>query len=122
MTIVFMSLKAYIAQKVAELSQNQKTNRTNLHHIVAQGSRKSVPARAVLLSVGIPIDSDLNLIRIKEYVHWFMHTDVYYGWVNSLMISSYTFLSDDIEEKLLNVRMTLAFIKGTITMVDRSII
>ena len=117
-----MSIRTYIAQKVSKLSQNQKTSKTNLHHIVAQSSYKAVPARAVLLSVGIPINSDENLVRIKDYVHWFMHTSVYYSWVNSLICSSYVFSSSSNNGQLINVRMTLAFIKSTITTIDKSII
>ncbi len=122
LAVVFMSIRTYIAQKVSKLSQNQKTSKTNLHHIVAQSSYKAVPARAVLLSVGIPINSDENLVRIKDYVHWFMHTSVYYSWVNSLICSSYVFSSSSNNGQLINVRMTLAFIKSTITTIDKSII
>lgn len=120
--VLFTSIRAYISEKVDKLQNLQKTSKRNLHHIVVQPSKKAIVARAVLLEIGIPINSSENLVSIKEYVHWFMHTDVYYAWVNSLIYSSYTFIGNNYTQQATNVHTTLAFIKNTITLIDRSIL
>nr|WP_278245095.1 AHH domain-containing protein [Ruminococcus flavefaciens] len=88
---LFSPIHSYISNKIEKLQNDKKSNKRNLHHIVARTSMKAALARSILFKVGIPINSTENLVSIKEFVHWYMHTDVYYAWVNwklSLRIQS----------------------------------
>ena len=118
---LFSPIHSYISNKIEKLQNDKKSNKRNLHHIVARTSMKAALARSILFKVGIPINSTENLVSIKEFVHWYMHTDVYYTWVNSLIYSSYSYIGDDQTLKSLNVHTTLLFIKSTITLIDSSI-
>lgn len=93
-----------------------------IHHIVAQKSYKAVPARFALLCVGIDVNNPMNLVAIKEKVHWFMHTDTYYLWINGLICTSYYSADDNYESRLANVSMTLATIKAIIMGIDNAIV
>jgi len=59
------------------------------HHLVAQAAPNAQLARNILSSVGIGIHDPINMIYIKTGLHRRLHTDGYYGWANSVVISAY---------------------------------
>ena len=59
------------------------------HHLVAKGAPNAHYARDILIRMGININGPANLIYIKTGLHRRLHTDYYYGWANSVVISAY---------------------------------
>ena len=54
-----------------------------IHHIVAQ------QAPNVSLNVGLGYNSPYNLVSLKTGLHRRLHTNEYYGWANSVIISAH---------------------------------
>ena len=113
------SLGTYIKNKVNALCQERKKGVSNLHHIVAKKSYKAAYARSILFMVGIDINDNRNLVDIKDYVHFFMHTSAYYSMVNSTIWMAYEFSVTNSEFK--NVEMALLSLKILIKTIDSSI-
>lgn len=60
------------------------------HHIVAQGASKAEEARKVLTKCKIKYKTDLrNLIWLQTGLHRRLHTNLYYAFVNPLVINAY---------------------------------
>ena len=58
------------------------------HHIVAQGSRRAIPARAVLNKYRVNVVTDPNnLVIIPQKFHKSMHTKKYYEYVNQQILA-----------------------------------
>ena len=71
-------------------SKPKYKSNTELHHIVAKGSKKAIEARNALANVGIKYKTDdRNLIRIKTGLHRRLHTNKYYAFVNELVVDAY---------------------------------
>lgn len=60
-----------------------------LHHIVAKGAHNAQYARAKLKTVDIEVNDKRNLVWIKTGLHRRLHTNLYYGFANSVVISAY---------------------------------
>lgn len=60
-----------------------------IHHIVAQRAPNASLARNILKKVGIGYNSVYNLVSLKTGLHRRLHTNEYYGWANSVVISAY---------------------------------
>ena len=89
-----------------------------VHHIVAQAAPNASRARQVLNSVGISVNSPQNLISIKTGLHRRLHTNTYYGWANSVIISAYN-KGRNRNEKRRNVEAALASIRTMIMAMDK---
>ena len=82
-----------------------------LHHLVAKGARNAQYARAILEELGIGINSVYNLQLIKTGLHRRLHTDSYYGWANSVVISAYNAANGDRVKQSYNVMSALNIIR-----------
>lgn len=60
-----------------------------LHHIVAKAAYNARYAREKLKAVGIGVNDTRNLVWIKTGLHRRLHTNLYYGFANSVVISAY---------------------------------
>ena len=66
-------------------------NSPRVHHIVAQGSKHAIPARAVLRDKGIDVVTDPNnRVIIPQRFHKSMHTIKYYNYVNEKIVGCTT--------------------------------
>ena len=76
-----------------------------IHHIVAKQAHNAQFARMVLASVGITDykTNPLNLISLKTGLHRRLHTNKYYGWANSVVISGYNAAGNDRDKQKLSV-------------------
>ena len=66
----------------------------------------------------IGINSDKNLITIKTGLHRRLHTDLYYGWANSVVISAYNSANGNRALQRSNVEAALNTIRGFIKTLD----
>ena len=77
------------------------------HHIVAQNDRRADQSREVLDAVGINYVTDIrNLVVIPHGYHKSMHTDKYYLYVDSVILSN--------QDNQLTVTMALIYLKTQI--------
>jgi hypothetical protein len=61
----------------------------SLHHIVAQGAWQAQPARDILATVNIGINSSYNTIVVPNSLHYYIHTTQYYAAVNDAVGAAY---------------------------------
>ena len=99
------------------------------HHIVAQGANrtKSEEARQVLTKCGIKYKTDKrNLILIQTGLHRRLHTNLYYSFVNPLVINAYNKgltlnrKKNNIKAAILGVVSTLKYLKIFIRNLDNA--
>lgn len=77
------------------------TKKPHKHHIVAQFAPMAAPARAVLRSVDIGVNSEANYVMLSPKFHWYLHTNIYYGLVNWQVIDAYAFAEENKQEAVL---------------------
>ena len=82
------------------------------HHIVAKAAPNAKYAYAILVKVGIkPKTDSKNLVLIKTGLHRRLHTDLYYGWANSIIIRAYNLANGDYMQQQDNVKKALKLLK-----------
>lgn len=84
-----------LAESIAIIFAKAKTvprykTSNELHHIVAKKSVKALPARTIINKVGIGYNSPKNLVSIKTGLHRRLHSNLYYTWVNSMIVAAYS--------------------------------
>ena len=83
-----------------------------LHHIVAQKSKKEKISQDILADLDIKINSDENTVWLKTGVHRRLHTNAYYLYVDFMIISAYLSAPPgDKEQQKTNVKQALETIK-----------
>ena len=100
-----------------ESQPNYRTPR-ELHHLVAKGASNARYARQVLQDVGIGLNSGYNLLSIKTGLHRRLHTNSYYGWANSVVISAYQAAGNDKRKQRENVLQALGAIRAFVMSLD----
>lgn len=61
--------------------------------------------------VGIKVNSPLNIEPVKTSVHRRLHTNLYYGWANRMVISAYNSANGDSAKQRINVIAALEQIR-----------
>ena len=123
MAATFTAKAKVIAQDIADSFAKAQTipkykTPREVHHIVAQRAPNASYAREVLKSVGIDYNSALNLVSLKTGLHRRLHTDVYYGWANSVVISAYNSANGNKAKQYANVVVALGVIRGFLLSMD----
>lgn len=90
-----------------------------LHHVVAKAAYNAQYAREKLKAVGLKVDSKENLIWIKTGLHRRLHTKLYYGFANSVVISAYN-RGYNYKKRRENVLTALRTLKAFISALDRA--
>ena len=115
----YISQREQISNSIPKDIDQGKTkkyqNNYEWHHIVAQRAPNAKYAQMILDSVGVKINSIENLVHIKTGLHRKLHTNIYYGFVNSVIISAYRDGSGTIEERKARVLNALKFLKTFIS-------
>ena len=115
--IIYDSVCSSIA-KVGSLLYNHSTE---VHHIVAKKASNAKYARKILDNVDIGYDSNYNLVRIKTGLHRRLHTNVYYGWANSVIIKAYNSAGNNYARQRSNVLTALSTLKAYIQAMNTMI-
>lgn len=89
-----------------------------VHHIVAQQAPNAGLARNILNNVGIGYNSPYNLVSLKTGLHRRLHTNQYYGWANSVIISAYNSANGNRARQSSNVIGALNTIRGYLLAMD----
>lgn len=91
---------------------------SEVHHVVAKAAPNAKYARNVLNKVNIGYNSNYNLIRIKTGLHRRLHTNMYYGFANSVVISAYN-KGTNYTKRRQKVIQALNTLKGMIIAMDK---
>ena len=91
------------------------------HHLVAKAAHNATLAAKILREV-LPLGTEdpANLIMIKPGLHARLHTNAYYGWTNSIVISAYNGAKGNIFLKKANVYTALAVIKSFVRSLNNA--
>lgn len=72
-----------------------------------------------LLAVGIKVNAKENLVAIKTGLHRRLHTNLYYGFANSVVISAYD-RGNSLKTRKKNVLRALDTLRAFIEALDRA--
>lgn len=90
-----------------------------VHHIVAKAAKNANGARTALKNVGIKYQTDYrNLVSIKTGLHRRLHTNRYYEFTNSVVISAYN-KGKNQGQRYQKVVQALSTLKGFILTMDK---
>ena len=99
-------------------TERRYRNQRELHHIVAQRAPNAALARTILRKVGIGYNSSVNLVSLKTGLHRRLHTNMYYGWANSVVISAYRSAGSNIFRQKERVLQALRTIRTYLLVLD----
>ena len=88
------------------------------HHIVARKAKPAKYGRRILEKVGIKIESSDNKVELKTQVHRRLHSHLYYGWVNKVVISAYR-KGETYSERQGYVKTALGMLKRTLEFMEK---
>lgn len=119
----YASSREKVSKRVEEsfskaTSLPSSSHKDELHHLVAKRAPNASYARHVLEDVGIGINSSENLMIIKYGLHRRLHTDTYYGWANSVVISAYRSAGGDPARQAQQVRLALGTIRAFLSVLN----
>ena len=106
----FTSIRDHVIERLRQKG-NRYGNQYELHHIVAQKSLRAIPARAILFLVDIGVNDECNTVLLKKAVHKFLHTSLYFSYVNYTVCSAYTFAVQNDLDNRTQVLISLAQLK-----------
>ena len=90
--------------------------------LLQKKAKNATYAKDVLEAVSIKAETDTrNLVEISKLLHKFIHTDMYYGWSNSVVISAYNAAKGNKDLQLSNVEHALETIRKFLTDLDKYI-
>ena len=90
-----------------------------LHHLVAKKAPNAKYAAAILRDVFEDgTENYENLMIIKTGLHRRLHTNAYYGWANSIVISAYNSALGNKTLQKSNVKKALRTIRVVVAMMD----
>ena len=90
-----------------------------VHHIVAKKAPNAQAARDILDDVGIEYNSPDNLVSLKTGLHRRLHTNLYYSWANSIVISAYHSANGDKTLQRAYVLTALNTIRMSLLLMDQ---
>ena len=97
----------------ANTKRRIKDSDPRIHHVVAQRDRRCEPARAVLQSFGIdPINDLSNKIVIPQGLHKSLHTNKYYDYVNTKILTCEQ-SEEAVKTALLEIKLDILFASET---------
>ncbi len=70
-------------------NERGRTDKTNVHHIVAKRALAAEPSRKILKNCDMTVDDYENLVVMNREVHWYLHTTLYHTSVWAYLESVY---------------------------------
>jgi hypothetical protein len=124
-TVTWITQRAKsIAQSIGDSFANVKSvpkyrNPTEVHHLVAKAAKNAQRAAEILRSVfDMGVEDYRNKLRIKTGLHRRIHTNAYYGWANSVVISAYRAARGDRVSEISNVCTALNVIRAMVAKLN----
>ncbi len=105
-------------EKVVTIPNYRKTS--ELHHMVAKRAHNAKRAADILEDVGLGVNHFENLILLKTGLHRRIHTDVYYGWANSMVISAFEAAQGNLSKQESNVKTALRSLRAFLNEMNRN--
>ncbi len=117
-------IRIRVETRIRELNAYMKyLGDTEDHHIVAKGARNAKDAQDVLMKIGIDYEHDEeNIVTISKLFHKFLHTNMYYGWVNTIVIEAYNAANGDLNLQKAKVKGVLKTLKKALKDIDDYIV
>jgi hypothetical protein len=78
-----------IEDYVFGLTINDKYDTVEYHHIVAKKDPRALISRVILIKSGIDVNDLINMVWVNKNYYKVLHTNIYYGIVNTSMFMAY---------------------------------
>ncbi len=78
-------------------------------------SPKSIIARKCFDDVGLKVEDDFNKVRVKTSFHRRLHTNIYYGLINTGVLIAYA-LGRDKDSKAKNIKAFVGAVGGILML------
>ena len=107
-----------ISQSYARTTSRTYQSPTEVHHVVAKKAWNAAPAAAILNQI-LPngVENPINKISIKTGLHRRLHTHLYYGIANAIVIHAYYSSNDPIKQQQ-NVVVALGVLRGIVAYLN----
>ena len=105
LSYIFKSDSIVLARNMAQDAGMSRDAGQHAHHIVAAGDARAEPARLILTSAGMDINSAFNGIFLDPSQHARIHTNVYYNSVNTFLSGSSGYA--DVATRLTGMRLLI---------------
>ena len=109
-----------VAEKVEAAKPRKYRSNTEEHHIVAKKSPKSIIARKCFDDVGLSVEDKFNKVPVKTGIHRRLHTNVYYGLINTGVLIAYA-LGRDRDSKANNIKAFVGTVSNILSSRSRSL-
>ena len=83
-------------------------------------SPKSAIARKCFDDVGLKVEDDFNKVRVKTSFHRRLHTNIYYGLINTGVLIAYA-LGSDKDSKANNIKAFVGTVSNILSSRSRSL-
>lgn len=105
LSYIFKSDSLVLARNMAQESNLYRADGQHAHHIVAARDPRAEPARAVLATVDMGVNSAFNGIFLDPSQHARIHTNVYYNAVNTALSGATGYA--DVATRLSGIRVLI---------------
>ena len=104
-----------VAEKVEAAKPRKYRSNTEEHHIVAKNSPMAIIARKCFDDVGLSVEDEFNKVPVKTSFHRRLHTNIYYGLINTGVLIAYA-TGRDKDSKKANIK---SFVGGVKTLLRK---
>ena len=113
----FADVKEKVETSIAKAKEN--SNKSEIHHIVAQKSSyyAAVESRALLARYDIDVNDPINLMPVKYNLHRRLHSWIYYNWVNNTLHAAEA-AGATYAEKKSNITIAMISIRSNIDILN----
>ena len=109
-----------VAEKVEAAKPRKYRSSTEEHHIVAKKSPKSIIARKCFDDVGLKVEDDFIKVKVKTSLHRRLHTNIYYGLINTGVLIAYA-IGRDKDSKANNIKAFVGTVSNILSSRSRSL-
>lgn len=111
-------LHIQLGAMIASLMFRTYEHSYELHHIVAQTEKQAQIGRDYLAKAEMTTSDPSNLVSLSTRMHRYVHSPVYYAYVNSQVLLAYYIGGPDLFCKQESIRGTLEGIAAELTVMD----
>ena len=93
------------------------------HHIVPRTAKKAAPARAIITEIypEMGVEAPINKVLLDTKMHHYVHTNLYYGMVNYVMLTAYYSPAENKLQQEQNVNTALIFLRGLLLVIEKTV-